>query len=308
MMKHIALLLAIFALETAATGPLRSNERIRRQHQANLENFGGLPWAGVSASTQASAPVSDQAPVQVSAPAKDQVPAQSFGWFSSPSNQAPPSAPPPSHDADLAAAQRAKDEADDAINKIRLQNLAFLCTVGDVDPNQSSLMGVCPQSNVCPKVDDTLAKIAPEPAFKQPPPPPTPNVSFKLVNVSVARKPYGPEPKRGHYPVRKPEIKTNKSIPGLNISPANVTEPTTEPVLDYIYHLLVTFLVVFVGFGFRIRHLMAPWKTSQTTREQLGAQFDASVSTLPGYSTSRPEDIALQRACFIAGHLAMQQV
>jgi len=91
-----------------------------------------------------------------------------------------------------------------------------------------------------------------------------PNVT--IVNISDARKPYGPEPKRGHYPVRKPEIKTiNRSIPGLNTSPANVTEPTTEQVLGYIYHLLVTFLVVFVGFGFRIRHLMARGKTSVAT-------------------------------------------
>ena len=83
---------------------------------------------------------------------------------------------------------------------------------------------------------------------------------------------------------------------------------------DYTHHFYIFWLVVLVyfgfrnrhskAFGFRIRHLMAP----QTAREQLGAQWDASVSSLPGYSTSRPEDIALRREMFIAGHLAMQQV
>ena len=68
--------------------------------------------------------------------------------------------------------------------------------------------------------------------------------------------------------MRKPEITTvNKSIPGLNITPKNVTEPTTESVLDYIYHLLVTFLVVLVGFGFGIRHLMVREKSTDVFSE-----------------------------------------
>merc|ERR1712083_1174337 len=114
-------------------------------------------------------------------------------------------------------------------------------------------------------------------------PPPRPEVEFTIVSVTDARQ----KVKRGHYPERKPEKET-----------------INEPVLDYIYHLLVTLLVVFVGFGFRIRHLMAP----QTTRERVGALLDEQVSSLLGYSQMTAEDIALWRECVITSHLAMEKV
>ena len=79
-----------------------------------------------------------------------------------------------------------------------------------------------------------------------------------IVNVTDARpkvkRGHYPEPKRGHYPERKPEKET-------------INEPVlvNEPVLDYTYPFLITLLVVFVGFGLRIRHLMVRGKTSATT-------------------------------------------
>ena len=79
-----------------------------------------------------------------------------------------------------------------------------------------------------------------------------------IVNVTDARQKvkrgHYPEPKRGHYPERKPEKET-------------INEPVlvNEPVLDYTYPFLITLLVVFVGFGLRIRHLMVRGKTSATT-------------------------------------------
>merc|ERR1711906_74697 len=108
-----------------------------------------------------------------------------------------------------------------------------------------------------------------------------------IVNVTDARpkvkRGHYPEPKRGHYPERKPENET------INVTIVNVTdarqkvkrghyperkpekepinEPVlvNEPVLDYTYPFLITLLVVFVGFGLRIRHLMVRGKTSATT-------------------------------------------
>merc|ERR1712083_708048 len=168
------------------------------------------------------------------------------------------------------------------------------CSGSDSGSAQDDSFSQCVVARKCPwskcwKPVKKLSVIGMTPTTEQPPP--RPEVEFTIVSVTDARQKvkrgHYPEPKRGHYPERKPEKET-----------------INEPVLDYIYHLLVTLLVVFVGFGFRIRHLMAP----QTTRERVGALLDEQVSSLLGYSQMTAEDIALWRECVITSHLAMEKV
>merc|ERR1711997_1250968 len=160
------------------------------------------------------------------------------------------------------------------------------CSGSDSGSAQDDSFSQCVVARKCPwskcwKPVKKLPVIGMTPTTEQPPP--RPEVEFTIVSVTDARQ----KVKRGHYPEPKREKET-----------------INEPVLDYIYHLLVTLLVVFVGFGFRIRHLMAP----QTTRERVGALLDEQVSSLPGYSQMTAEDIALWRECVITSHLAMEKV
>ena len=192
------------------------------------------------------------------------------------------------------APAKAKDSASTPASPSAPASGPTSCSGSDSGSAQDDSFSQCVVARKCPwskcwKPVKKLPVIGMTPTTEQPPP--RPEVEFTIVSVTDARQKvkrgHYPEPKRGHYPERKPEKET-----------------INEPVLDYIYHLLVTLLVVFVGFGFRIRHLMAP----QTTRERVGALLDEQVSSLPGYSQMTAEDIALWRECVITSHLAMEKV
>ena len=241
----VRVILALTLVATASAQIKHLNDaQAEKAHETNL----GMRWGSAqdsdSAQESVSAPPPPSAPPSALVSAEDSASAKP----SAPPPPPPPPAPSPPPPPSAPPSASAKASTPPPLHDFQFD---FLCEWYKENPNQSNSIGECPAT--CTKVKFT-PKIASVPSFKKPPPPP--GTYATIVNVSDARKPNWSIPGLGFI---------NWSIPGLNISPANVTEPTTEPGLDYIYHLLVTFLVVFVGFGFRIRHLMARGKTSVAT-------------------------------------------